>query len=82
MKTREEIFIRIQKLLVEIFELEEESICLESHIYEDLDFDSLDAIELSVRLGTETGISLQEEELRAIRTIADAVDIIYQRINL
>lgn len=81
MMTKEAIFLCIQKLLVEVFELEESSITLESHIYKDLDFDSLDAVELAVKLGVETGISLQEEELRAIRTIGDAVDIIYQKIN-
>jgi acyl carrier protein len=81
MKTKEAIFVRIQKVLVEVFELEAEKITLDSNIYKDLDFDSLDTVELAVRLGTETGISLQEEELRAIRTIGDAVDIIHQRIN-
>jgi len=81
MITKEAIFLRMQKLLVEVFELEAGSIALESHIYKDLDFDSLDTVELAVRLGTETGISLQEEELRAIRTIGDAVDIIHQKIN-
>jgi acyl carrier protein len=82
MMTKEIIFARIRKLLVEVFELAEDSIALDSSIYEDLDLDSLDAVELAVRLGTETGITLQEEELRAIRTIADAVDILYRRINL
>jgi len=81
MITKEEIFARIQKLLVEVFELDAGSITLDSHLYEDLDLDSLDAVELAVTLGAETGITLQEEELRAIRTIADAVDILYQRIN-
>ena len=81
MMTKKEIFVRLQQLLVETFELEEGSISLESHIYNDLDFDSLDAVELAVRLETETGIKLQEEDLRAIRTIADVVDTIHQKIN-
>jgi acyl carrier protein len=81
MKTKEAIFAYIRKLLVEVFELEEDSITLDSHLYKDLDFDSLDAVELAVKLGAETGISLQEEELRAIRTIGDAVDTIHQRLN-
>jgi acyl carrier protein len=81
MITKETIFARMRKLLVEVFELDEGRISLDSHIYKDLDLDSLDAVELAVNLGTETGIVLQEEDLRAIRTIADAVDIIYQRMN-
>lgn len=81
MKTKEAIFARIQQLLVEVFEIEVACISLESNIYKDLDFDSLDAVELAVKLGAETGISLQEEELRAIRTIGDAVNLFHQRIN-
>jgi acyl carrier protein len=81
MITKDMIFARMRKLLVEVFELDENSITLNSHLYKDLDLDSLDAVELAVNLGAETGITLQEEDLRAIRTIADAVDIIYQRIN-
>ena len=79
--TKEEIFVGIQNILVEIFELEADSIRLDSHIYEELDLDSLDAVELAVRLETETGIKLQEEDLRTIRTIADAVDVIHQKIT-
>jgi len=39
------------------------------------------AVELAVKLGAETGMSLQEEELRAIRTIGDTVDIIHKHLN-
>lgn len=81
MKTKEAIFGHIQQLLVEVFEIKKESIALESDIYKDLDFDSLDAVELAVRLGAETGVSLQEEDLRAIRTIGDTVDVLHQRMN-
>jgi acyl carrier protein len=81
MKTKEAIFGRIQQLLIEVFEIEADSISLESNIYKDLDFDSLDAVELAVKLGAETGISLQEEDLRAIRTVGDAVNILHHKIN-
>ncbi|MBM4254642.1 MAG: acyl carrier protein [Deltaproteobacteria bacterium] len=81
MKTKDAIFARMREILVEVFEVEERNITLEAHLYKDLDFDSLDAVELAVKLGVETGISLQEEELRAIRTIGDAVDIVHYRMN-
>lgn len=81
MKTKEAIFGRIQQLLVEVFEIESADISLASDLYKDLDFDSLDAVELAVKLGVETGVSLQEEDLRTIRTIGDAVNILHQRIT-
>lgn len=81
MKTKEAIFGRIQQLLVEVFEIERADISLASDLYKDLDFDSLDAVELAVKLGVETGVSLQEEDLRTIRTVGDAVNILHQRIT-
>lgn len=79
--TKEAIFKQIQKLLVESFELEEGSISLEAHIYNDLDLDSFDAIDLAVKVETETGMKFQEDDLRSIRTVTDMVDILYRKLN-
>jgi acyl carrier protein len=81
MMTKEAIFKQIQKLLVETFELEEHTVSLEAHIYNDLDLDSFDAIDLAVQVGKETGIKFQEDELRSIRTVADIVDVLYHKLN-
>lgn len=81
MMSKEAIFLRLQQLLGEVFELEESRITLASHLAKDLDLDSLDAIELAIRIEVETGITLQEKELRTLRTIADVVDLLYQRLN-
>ena len=79
--TREQIFERLSKILVESFELDPSQIKLSSHIIDDLDLDSLDAIDLAVGLEDETGLDLSEDELREIRLVKDVVELVYDRLR-
>ena len=81
MTSKEEILARIKEVLSETFELEEDIIVPGAHLYEDLDLDSLDAIDLAVKLGTTTGIKLKEEEMKAIRTVQDIVEVVNKHLN-
>ena len=78
--TKEEVFKQIQQLLIKTFELDEADISLDAHIYQDLDLDSFDAIDLAVSMGAETGIKLQEDDLRSIQTVSDIVDLVHQKL--
>ena len=78
--TKEEVFKQIQQLLVETFELDEADVSLDAHIYQDLDLDSFDAIDLAVSMDSETGIKLQEDDLRSIQTVSDIVDLVHQKL--
>ena len=78
--TKEEIFGRVRKILVNEFELDPDVISPSAHIIDDLDLDSIDAIDLAVDLEKATGLSLNEEELRAVRLVQDVVDLIYNRL--
>ena len=82
MMTKEEIFKQVQQLLTEAFELEAGAVTPEAHLYRDLDLDSFDAIDLAVNMESKTGIKLQEEELKSIRTVSDIVEIVYPKYNL
>lgn len=81
MITKEEILKQVQQLLTEAFELEESAVTLEAHLYRDLDLDSFDAIDLAVNMESKTGIKLQEEELKFIRTVSDIVEVVYPKVN-
>ena len=81
MITKEEIFIRIQQVLIETFEMEEKLIIPKAHIFNDLDLDSFDAVDLAVMLEVDTGIKLKEEDVHKIQTISDIVDIIHKKMN-
>lgn len=72
--TRDEIFVQIQKALVELFELDADDIKLETKLYQELDLDSLDAVDLVVHLQKLTGKKIKPEEFKLVRTVKDVVD--------
>lgn len=56
------------------FGLEPGAIELSAHLIDDLDLDSIDLVDLAVSLEEERGIKLDEDDLKSVRTVADAVD--------
>jgi len=80
MKTQEEVFITLQQLMAEMFELAAEDITLQANLRQDLDIDSIDAVDLMVRLREITGKRIDPEDFKNARTIQDVVDTVY-RIN-
>lgn len=74
--TKVEILTRVQALMVELFELKPEQINLDSHLINDLDLDSLDAVDMAVKLEEITGHRVTEDALKSIRTVRDVVNLI------
>ena len=74
--TREEIYGWVSDILQSEFQLAREDLSIDAHLIDDLDLDSIDAIDLSVRLEEKTGVSFTEDDLKAIRTVAHVVDFI------
>jgi len=60
-------------LLADMFELDKSDLTAESNLYADLDIDSIDAVDLAVKLKQLTGKRLQPEVFKTIRTIGDVV---------
>jgi len=69
----DELFTWVADLLAEMFELDRASLTPDSNLYEDLDIDSIDAVDLAVNLKQMTGQRLQPEVFKTIRTIGDVV---------
>ncbi|MCL4685709.1 acyl carrier protein [Myxococcota bacterium] len=76
MASRDEIFQVLADVLQKEFGFETGSFRPETHLVDDLDLDSIDAIDLAVRLEERTGVAFRDEELKAIRTLGDVVDLI------
>ena len=74
--TRDEILARLREMLAVMFDLEPGKIQLESQLMADLDLDSIDAIDLVVKLQEMTGKRVEEAALRKVRTISDVVDLV------
>ncbi len=78
MENREQILAAIQDIMVEMFEMEPAAIVPEARLYEDLDFDSIDAVDMIVRLREVTGKMVKPEDFKAARSIADVVEAVYK----
>jgi acyl carrier protein len=80
MRSREEILEWVIDVIKQQFQFVDEELRAATHLVDDLDLDSIDAIDLAVRLEEETGLALGEDELKSIRTIEDIVDMIDGRL--
>lgn len=76
MINRDEIFQRLVDVLSDLFEIEPEEVTLESHLYNDLDIDSIDAVDLVVEIRKITGQKIKPEDFKNVRTVGDVVDAV------
>ena len=72
--SKEEIYPWVVDILNEMFELDKARITGEANLYTDLDIDSIDAVDLAVKLKQLTGKRLQPEVFKSVRTVQDVVD--------
>jgi len=79
--TKDEIFAFIRRTFVDEFEIEESSILLEAKLNDDLDIDSIDAVDLMVSLKNETGRKLDPDAFKQVRTVGDVVDAVFDLVN-
>ncbi len=77
MFSREEVSEKISTYLVEMFEVPPEKITPDARLFEDLDLDSIDAIDLIVKLQNLTGRKIRAEEFKTVRTIGDVIDRVH-----
>lgn len=75
--TKEEIFAELKTILTEELEIAEADIKLEANLFEDLDLDSIDAVDIAVRMQKFTDKKLPPEEFKKIRTVNDIVEAVY-----
>ena len=66
-----QILAKLRELLAEKFEVDPARITPEADLYRDLDLDSIDAVDLVIKLQEMTGKRIKPEEFRSVRTIGD-----------
>lgn len=81
MNNREEILSAVKNIMVELFEIDDEAVTLDARLYDDLDFDSIDAVDMIVRLKEITGKAVKPEEFKSARTIGDVVEVVYKMLQ-
>jgi acyl carrier protein len=82
MKSREEIYDLLCGLLVNMFEVESTDIHPTANLYEDLDVDSIDAVDLIVELRNITGKQIDPDVFKAVRTVDDVVDAVSEIVGV
>jgi acyl carrier protein len=58
-----------------------EKVTLQSNIFQDLDIDSIDAIDLLINLKKLTGKQISPEVFKQVQTVGDVVDALYAEVN-
>lgn len=81
MHNREAIQTQVTAVMSELFELNASDITLESRLYEDLDIDSIDAVDLMVELKKLTGKKIKPEDFKSVRSLGDIVDAVEKLMN-
>ncbi|MET1081231.1 MAG: acyl carrier protein [Pseudomonas sp.] len=81
MQNREEIFSTLRDALVELFELDAATITLQANLYQDLEIDSIDAVDLIDHIKRQTGKKIAAEEFKAVRTVGDVVEAVFRLVN-
>ena len=81
MQTKDEILEQIKASLGELFELDPARITLAARLNEDLEIDSIDAVDLLDRLRRQTGRKISAEDFRSVRTVGDLVEAVYRLVQ-
>jgi acyl carrier protein len=81
MQTKEDVLEQVQAALVELFEIEPGRITPEARLNEDLEIDSIDAVDLLDRLRRQTGRKISADDFRTVRTVGDLVNAVHTLVQ-
>jgi acyl carrier protein len=78
---RDVILRKIRDDISQLFDTPSELITLDADLQKDLDLDSIDAVDLIVKVQEFTGQKIRPDEFKSVRTVGDVVDRIYNLTN-
>jgi len=78
MMTNDHIFEKLKGILHTTFEINPCSVQLTSHLFEELDLDSIDAVDLAIQLQEMTGKRIKPDDFKSVRTVGDVVATVQQ----
>ena len=81
LETKDQIYQQLVVILVEDFEVEEDDINIDANLYTDLDLDSIDTVDLVIKLQEMTGKTVNPETFKAVRTMQHVVDAVYDLVH-
>lgn len=81
MLSKDEVQTRLAHYLTEMFEVPEEKIRPDARLYEELDLDSIDAVDLIVKLQDLTGRKISPQDFKTVRTVGDVVEKVHALLH-
>jgi acyl carrier protein len=79
--TKEDVFQKIKDILNEEFEVDKEIVVPEAKLYQDLELDSIDAVDLLVKMKGVIPGKIDPESFKKAVTVQNVVDILYPLIQ-
>lgn len=70
------LYSKIRDILIDQFDVEEARISMDANLYEELEIDSIDAVDLLVQLKEVTGQKIAPETFKEVRSIRDVLNAI------
>lgn len=77
----QQILDRLKEILEEAFEIGPERVVPEANLFQELDLDSIDAVDLAIKLQQMTGKRIKPEEFKTVRTVGDVVSTVKQLLT-
>jgi acyl carrier protein len=68
------MYARIKDILIDQFDVDADAITMDANLYDELEIDSIDGVDLMVQLKQVTGKKISPEAFRDVRTIRDLLD--------
>jgi len=75
--TDQQILEKLKAILAEAFEIDPEQVKPESHLFEELELDSIDAVDLAIKLQEMTGKRIKPEDFKTVRTVGDVISTVH-----
>lgn len=79
--TKQELFEKLQEILSNEFDIAKETVTLDANLYESLELDSIDAVDLLVKMKGYLKDKIEPEQFKKAVTVQDVVDILHPLIK-
>ncbi len=74
----QEILTQLRDILFDAFEIDPQKVEMQAHLFTDVDLDSIDAVDLAIKVQEMTGKRIKPDEFKNVRTVQDVIEMIQQ----
>lgn len=75
--TDDDVLAKLREILRDSFEIAPDRVTPAAHLFNELDLDSIDAVDLAIKLQEMTGKRIKPEEFKSVRTVGDVINAVH-----